>query len=142
MTHRDGDRARARIRFIAAALGTIALGLGVHRFGAALGPVGRDIVGDALWAMMITWWLGALAPSAALAARSGAAFTVCLVVELSQLLHTAGLDNLRRTTAGQLVLGSGFDPRDLVAYALGVLAAATLERVARRRPRAGAQPLP
>jgi len=142
LTHPDGDGAGLRIRFVALALGTIALGLGVHRFGSAFGPVGRDIVGDALWAMMITWWIGALAPGAALGARSGAAFAVCVLVELSQLIHTPGLDALRRTTAGQLVLGSGFDPRDLAAYALGVLAAAMLERAVRRGPRADAQQRP
>lgn len=142
MTHPARGGAGLRIRFVALALATIALGLGVHRFGAAFGPVGRDIVGDALWAMMITWWVGALAPGAALRARGGAAFAVCLLVELSQLIHTAELDALRRTTAGQLVLGSGFDPRDLAAYALGVLAATMLERAVRRRSRADAQQRP
>lgn len=122
-----------RATFVALALGTIALGLAVHRFGAAFGPGGRDVLGDALWAMMIAWWVGALAPAAALRARIGVAFAVCVVVEVSQLVHTPALDALRRTAAGQLVLGSGFDPRDLAAYALGVLGAAALERAVRRR---------
>jgi hypothetical protein len=38
------------------------------------------------------------------------------------------LDALRRTTAGHLALGSGFDRRDFAAYAGGVLAAVLLER--------------
>jgi len=33
-----------------------------------------------------------------------------------------------RGALGQLVLGSGFDPRDLLAYATGVVAALLLER--------------
>lgn len=131
-----------RIPFVALALGTIALGLGVHRFGAAFGPAGRDILGDALWAMMIAWWVGALAPGAPLGARSGAAFALCVVVEVSQLLHTPALDTLRATAGGQLVLGSGFDPRDLAAYALGVLTAAVLERAVRRRPRQNTEGAP
>jgi hypothetical protein len=38
------------------------------------------------------------------------------------------LDAVRSTTAGDWIPGSGFDPRDLMAYTLGVLAAAVLER--------------
>jgi hypothetical protein len=43
------------------------------------------------------------------------------------------LDALRRTTAGHLALGSGFNRRDLAAYAGGVLAAVLLERAIERR---------
>ena len=48
------------------------------------------------------------------------------------MYHAPALDAFRRTTAGHLVLGSGFDPRDLAAYAAGVLTAVFLERVALR----------
>jgi hypothetical protein len=60
---------------------------------------------------------------------------ICFAVELSQLYHAPALDALRETTAGHLVLGSGFDPRDLIAYAAGVCAAALVDRMwlARRR---------
>jgi len=118
---------RSRGLFVVLALGTIALGLGVHTYGAWLGTAARDVVGDALWAMMIAWWIGALAPSAPLRTRSAVALAIGVGVELSQLLHSPSLDAVRNTPAGQLVLGSGFDPRDLAAYALGVLAAAGLE---------------
>jgi hypothetical protein len=124
---------RARASFVALALGTIALGLGVHVYGAVLGPAMRDFVGDALWATMIAWWVGALAPAGTLRTRSAAALALCVAVELSQLVHTPAIDALRRTPGGHLVLGSGFDARDLVAYALGVLGAAVLELAARRR---------
>ena len=66
--------------------------------------------------------------SAALLARSTAAVAISFAVELSQLYSSPALDALRRTTAGHLVLGSGFDARDLAAYTLGVLAAAVVER--------------
>ena len=125
-------RLRTRASYIALALGTIALGLGVHWRGTALGPTVQDVVGDALWAAMVTWLVGAVAPGVSLRIRAGAALALCVGVEVSQLYHTAALDALRRTTLGELVLGSGFDPRDLAAYTLGVLAAALLERAARR----------
>jgi hypothetical protein len=93
----------------------------------------RDVLGDALWAMMITWWVGAVVPERPILTRCGVALVVCLAVELSQLIHTSPLDDLRRSAAGRLVLGSGFDPRDLLAYTLGVFAAVVLERAWRRR---------
>ena len=126
---------RARIPYVALALGTIVVGLGVHASGGALGRGGRDVLGDALWAMMMAWWVGTLAPHRTLRARSGAALAICVAVEVSQLVRTPALDAMRTTAGGHLVLGSDFDPRDLVAYALGVLGAVLLERALSRRQR-------
>ena len=123
--------ARAGV-FLALACATIAVGLVVHLRGAALGPDARDVLGDVLWAMMIAWWAGVLAPRARLAVRCSCAYVVCATVELSQLYHAPALDAARATTLGHLVLGSGFDPRDLVAYAAGVALAALLESAIRR----------
>jgi hypothetical protein len=126
---------RTRTSYIAAALATIAAGLLVHLRGGALSPVARDVIGDALWAAMIAWWIGGLVPSARPMSRYSAAYAVCVVVEVSQLYHTPWLDALRATTMGHLVLGSGFDPRDLVAYALGVAGAALIEAAVLARGR-------
>jgi len=112
-------------------MGTIALGLIVHLHGDALGPSMRDATGDTLWAMMITWWVAAIVPEGSLATRSAAALAICFAVESSQLYHTAALDTLRGSAVGHLILGSDFDPRDLVAYAIGVLAALAAESLAR-----------
>ncbi len=124
---------RARTRYCALALGTIALGLAVHGLGGALSPVVRDILGDALWAAMAAWWIAAVAPAIRLAWRAAAAVAFCFAVEFSQLVHLSALDALRRTTAGHLALGSGFDRRDFAAYAAGVLAAVLLERATEPR---------
>jgi hypothetical protein len=118
--------------FVALALVTIVLGLVVHRGAVALAAAPRDVAGDALWAMMMAWWVGVVAPHRAPLARAAVALTVCFAVEASQLVHTAGLDALRRTVPGRLVLGSDFDARDLAAYALGVASALVLELGARR----------
>ena len=122
-----------RTLFIALAVATIAVGLLV-RFGgeALLGWGVRDKLGDALWAMMIAWWIGALAPRARLMSRALAAYAICAAVEFSQAWHTPALDAIRATRLGQLVLGVGFEPRDFVAYALGVAAAALIEAAASR----------
>ncbi len=123
---------RSRTPYIVLAILTIALGLFVHRSPGALGSVAQDMLGDALWAMMMCWWVAALAPTIRVWPRSLTALGVCVVVELSQLLHTPVLDHVRATTLGHLVLGSGFDPRDLLSYALGVGAAVLLEQAASR----------
>ena len=133
MSLSSGRRAHPRVAYLAFVALAIGVGLAVNR-GRALPPAARDVAGDALWAAMMAGWIGAVAPRWAPGARTLAAYGVCVAVELSQLYHTPALDHLRRTPMGRLVLGSGFDARDLAAYAAGVLAAATLE--AALRPRA------
>ena len=118
---------RRRAVYVALAVATIAVGLLVHWRGSVLGTVVRDMAGDALWAMMITWWIGALTPATFPLIRGAAAYAVCVCVEVSQLYHTARIDAFRQTLIGALVLGSGFDPRDLAAYAAGVAAAVLLD---------------
>lgn len=128
--------ARIRAAYAALAAGTIVVGLAVHLGGRRwLDPVVRDLSGDALWAMMMAWWIGAALPAARLRSRAAAALAVCFAVEFSQTIHTPALDAIRRTLPGHLVLGSGFDPRDLGAYTAGVAVAVLLERAARRRRR-------
>jgi hypothetical protein len=126
-------RLRTRASYVALALVTAALGLSVHWHGGALGPTLQDVLGDALWAAMVAWLIGAIAPGGSLRNRAAAALVLCAGVEVSQLYHPAVLDALRGTTAGRLVLGSGFDPRDLVAYTLGVLVVVLIERTVARR---------
>jgi len=118
-----------RLRYFVLAIGTIAVGLIVHSSGRFLPQAVRDVLGDALWAMMIVWWMGVLAPRLPLRTRALASFAICVAVELSQRIHTPLLDGLRQTTLGHLVLGSDYDLRDLFSYAAGVVAAAGLARV-------------
>jgi hypothetical protein len=101
----------------------------VHRDRTRLTPWLRDVLGDALWAMMIVWWMGVAVPRTAVRVRALAALAVCFAVELSQLFHTPILDEIRRTVPGHLLLGSGYEPRDFVAYAAGVFAAALVVRL-------------
>ena len=125
---REGRRTTAslRRRYLTFAIITIALGLIVHRGGTGLAPRLRDALGDALWAMMIVWWISVAVPRMALRTRAFGALVVCFAVEFSQQLRTPMLDAIRRTVPGQLVFGSGYDPRDFVAYTAGVFAAALL----------------
>jgi Protein of unknown function (DUF2809) len=121
-----------RGQYLALALLTIGTGLQVHRSGVLLPAAARDVVGDALWAMMIVWWIGVPLPRLDWRLHGASAFTICAVVEVSQLLHWPALDALRRLPLGHLVLGSDFDRRDLAAYAVGVLCAVTVLGIARQ----------
>src|SRR5690349_12767336 len=70
---RVGPGMRARARYVALAVATIAVGLTVPRWAALpLGARARDASGDALWAMMIAWWVGAAVPGAPLRGRAAA----------------------------------------------------------------------
>ena len=131
------SRYRARLTYVTLALCTIAVGLLVHLRGGVLGVVTQDVLGDALWAAMILWWISAVAPQRTRLTRSAVSLLVCVAVELSQLSHAPILDAVRATRMGALVLGSGFDPRDLVAYAFGIIVAALFDaRLPRNSPRA------
>jgi hypothetical protein len=130
---------RARAAYAALAIATIVVGLAVYLGGLAMSPAVRDVAGDALWAAMLTWWISALVPRMALGARAAVALAACFAVEASQLYHAPALDAVRATRFGNLVLGSGFDPRDFAAYALGVLGAAALELAWRRRTTAASR---
>jgi hypothetical protein len=124
---------RLRAWFVAVAIATIVVGLVIHFAGTALSPRVRDFLGDALWAMMMVWWVSALLPGARLIARATTALAISWAVEFSQIYQTPTLDALRDTTLGRLVLGSGFDARDLIAYFVGVVAAVALETRIRQR---------
>jgi hypothetical protein len=127
-TQRMRPRLFARARYVALAVVTIVLGLAVHWHGDVLSPVTRDVLGDALWAAMVAWCIAAVVPAMRLPWRAAVALAFCFAIEFSQLIHLPALDALRRTRVGHLALGSGFDPRDLAAYAIGVLAAVLLDR--------------
>lgn len=116
-----------RAAFLALAGGTIAVGLVLRQLRGTLPHVAADILGDVLWAAMIAWLVGGVAPTMRRTTRGAFALVICWSVEFGQLYHGAPFAAWRDTTLGHLVLGSDFDPRDLVAYALGVLAALRLE---------------
>lgn len=131
---------RDRVVFVALAVATVGIGLLVHARAWELPAGVRDKLGDALWALMVAWGAGAVAPRSPGWARSLAALAVCWTVEASQLWRQAWLESVRATRLGHLVLGSGFDAGDLWAYALGILAALLGETLVRRRRGPGEVP--
>ena len=125
---RSSNATTLRQRYVLLAGVTIVVGLAVHVGRLPLSLRLRDATGDALWAMMMFWWIGAALPLVRPMVRALLGIGVCVAVELSQLYHVPWLDASRATTPGHLVLGSGFDARDLVAYAVGVAVAFGIDR--------------
>ena len=119
-----------------AALGasTVVIGLVVHLGGRGVAPSLRDMLGDALWTAMMLWWVSVVAPRAPLWLRGALALAISFAVEASQLYRAPWLDAARSTLPGHLVLGSGYDTRDLAAYATGAAVAMWLDRVLMRAP--------
>lgn len=113
---------RRRVVYAAVVVAIVVLGLAIHLHGSFLNARIRDVAGDALWASMMAAGISALIPEQKSVTRYTSALCICYAVEFSQLWHTPGVDQFRATRLGALMLGSGFDWRDLVAYACGVLA--------------------
>ena len=88
--------------------------------------------GSVLWGAMVYGISAALLPSRSIAATATFAGAAALATELLRLLHQPWLDAFRLTLPGALLLGRIFSPWNLVAYALGIGAAALCERLAAR----------
>jgi hypothetical protein len=111
---------------------TIAVGLFTHLVDIGLASAARDVIGDALWACMMMWFVSAALPSLPVVGRAAIALSVCYLVETSQLYHAPWIDSIRATLPGHLLLGSGFDWRDRLSYAAGVLIGVVFDRLFRR----------
>jgi hypothetical protein len=105
-------------------LALVPLGLGTkHYHGPAQGwarASAGDILYAAFWFFVVKW----LWPRASTWRAATAVFLYSTAVEFSQLLHTPGLDRLRHTTPGRLLLGTEFAWADLVYYLVGAAIAA------------------
>jgi hypothetical protein len=118
---------RSRRRCAIAVAVTIAAGLASRGYAAHLPWWLAKNAGDALYATMVFWGLGFLAPRAHTSRVAFAALAFCVAIELSQLHRAPWIDAVRATTPGRLVLGQGFHAFDLVCYAIGVALAVAIE---------------
>ena len=133
MVSSESAVARSRWRYAAATLVTIAVGLASRSYRAYLPWWLAKNAGDALYATMVFFGFGFLAPLASTARIALAATAFCFAIELSQLYRAPWIDAVRETLPGRLILGQGFHAFDLVCYVIGVALGAGLERGLRRR---------
>jgi hypothetical protein len=118
---------------------TVVIGCGLGTRSPTL-PFSRSATGyagDALWALAVFLGYGFLFPRRRTITIVVLAAGTSLLVELCQLYHAQWIDSIRGTTLGHLVLGSGFDPIDLICYGAGIVVGALVEaglfRMAQRR---------
>ena len=117
---------RERLFALLLATGATALGLGIR---AASGETAAKLAGDALWAVDVYALVRFVAPALALRRVVLITVGISFAIELLQLTplpaHLSSQHPLLR-----LIFGSAFHPADLIAYAVGALAAGGLERLA------------
>lgn len=124
---------RRRLAALVALAAVIAAGLLVHE--GLPGSTATDVAGDALYAVAAFTGLVLLFPRAPRFALAGAAVLWCVGVELLQLTGVP-LALAERVPPVALLLGTGFDARDLVVSVCAVAVAVAVDiAVSRLLPR-------
>ncbi|MGG0720551.1 DUF2809 domain-containing protein [Robertmurraya massiliosenegalensis] len=85
--------------------------------------------GDMIWAMMIYFGFRLLLVHKSMLTAIVLSFLFCFCIEFSQLYQATWINQLRSTVLGGLVLGKGFLTIDLLRYSVGIILAATLDRI-------------
>lgn len=124
---------RNRFVYLLLAVATIALGLASRRLAGFLPNFINLGLGDALWAVMVYLFVGAIFNRWAVVRTATVSLAFCYLIEISQLYHAPWIDAIRATRMGGLVLGFGFLWSDMVAYTLGVAAVAIVEQLATKK---------
>lgn len=120
-------RTQHRAVYALAILLTIAAGLASRRWPGLLPDALGKYPGDALYAMMVYWLVVFARPRSGIVRSAALALAICFAIEFLQCWQPPWLQAIRATMLGHLVLGSHFNAPDLLAYALGVVAAASVE---------------
>jgi hypothetical protein len=111
---------RSRWWYFAFALITVVLGLSTRKFGSSLPAFLATYGGDTLWSLLVFWLWGWLFPRASTGRIVVFAGVFSLLIELSQLIQTPWLQELRQIKLIALVIGHGFLWSDLLCYAVGI----------------------
>jgi hypothetical protein len=92
----------------------------------------RPYLGDSLAMVLVYLALRAVTPMRT-AAAIAVALAVAIAVELGQLFGLLGVLGLAGNSFARVLLGTGFEPWDFVAYAAGGVAALAMEGFRSRR---------
>lgn len=124
-------RGRAR-RVLALVVLLVVIGGGLFVHGALPDTAATDIAGDALYAIAVYTGLVLLAPRARSVTIGALALGWCVAVELFQL---TGIPIIVGSVfpPAMLALGTVFDARDLLIYAVAVAGVCAIDAVARSR---------
>lgn len=140
MTAVPSSAHRRRIALAILAAIVLCAGLAVHRLGS--GDAG-DIAGDALYAVLAYLLIALVLARRPRSLVAALAIILCTSVELLQLTELPG-DAAAAFSPAALVLGRGFDQRDLLVYAFAIvlvmLADVAISRTIARGRRSGRLP--
>lgn len=114
---------------------TIIAGLSVRYFNSCFPELVNLYLGDILYAFMMFYIFSYISPGSLLYRRAFIALVICYLIELLQFYKAPWLTEIRQTLPGRLILGSGFLWSDLLAYLLGVAAAASTDKFWRYKPK-------
>jgi hypothetical protein len=106
---------------------TIPVGLAIRLFPLGLPWFLYKYLGSLLWAVALYWFLAALLPKLRSRTIAALAITTATLLELTRLIPIAPVDAFRLTFAGKILLGRFFSIKNIVAYILAIVLAATLD---------------
>ncbi len=106
---------------------TIPIGLAIRLVPIGLPWFFYKYLGSILWAMALYWFLAAVLPKLRPIAVGSLAMAIATVVEFSRLVPIAPIDAFRLTFAGKMLLGRYFSVKNIAAYILAIVIAATLD---------------
>jgi hypothetical protein len=92
----------------------------------------RPRLGDTLAVVLVYCAIRAATPLGARCAAAAALAFAC-AIEIGQYFHFVDLIGLGRWRVARIVLGTGFDPADFLAYAAGAAAVLAVETLRRAR---------
>jgi hypothetical protein len=118
---------RNRISYLIFAIAVAIIGLSSRRYSRLLPEFLASYAGDTLWALMVFLGIGMLFPRWSTMRVSVTALLFAFTIELSQLYHSAWLDQIRHTRVGGIILGYGFLWTDLLCYGVGITTGWILE---------------
>jgi hypothetical protein len=111
---------RTLTRSLALLLVTLIAGLVIRLVPLGLPPFFVKYAGSMLWALMIYWIVSALFARWRLPMVALISGVIAAAVEFLKLYHAPGLDALRLTLPGILVLGRYFSLWDILAYWIAI----------------------
>jgi Protein of unknown function (DUF2809) len=131
---RKSARRNSQIVRACVCLLVISCGLALRNYGFGVGLPGFVVKygASALWGTMLFLLLGIAVPGLKPKTLVPLAITIAVAVELFRLVHSPWLDAFRLTLAGALLLGRIFSFWDMLAYGIGIVLGAVVDRLAIR----------
>ena len=118
---------RSRLVLSLLALAVIAIGLASRRGYVPFPAVLGNYPGDALWAWVVLLCVAWVRPAITRSRLIGWSLVIAFAIEFLQLYQAPWMQALRANKLAYLVLGNGFDPLDLLAYAVGIALGAAVD---------------